>query len=421
MPSVQSMIGSLRRSIRSESYVELFRRALLPGPNGRSSQRIPSLPYTNTCGCRVLDVDTSWRKDSIDIELVGVRSSMVRGAGLERRSTVTFKQRTYATGTEPLAYVSAGRKRLGGAARYVRFDGLRSMRTWAQASSPQVMRGLTVLPRWDGRPGYHHLGSAADSLLRDPNALPEPERSGYKLGGGRFGWTSPRGKAGSRSMSSTSPTGLREGRWGSMPARVLLTRHLGRWRRPRRARARRIQDARLWVDATPVGPSIVGRVSAHRAGAVLVASIGALGVQHGRLRRAGGSAVVRVTERFAWKAAASSNFTTMAGAGREASSPLACCRAPAAHARALAYARVVALDNGYHALRASFSRRILPVLSGTLEAYSYLYDEAIHGRTTSEVYGGTLRYQAAEALNLLWGRRSRSRRTQSSTRRPCSA
>jgi len=64
---------------------------------------------------------------------------------------------------------------------------------------------------------------------------------------------------------------------------------------------------------------------------------------------------------------------------------------------------VLAVDNGYHSLRASLARRITAELSGTLEAYAYLYDEAIRERVTSEVYAGTLSYQAARDVNVLWG------------------
>src|SRR5207247_672650 len=92
--------------VHSETYAELFRRALLPGPDG-----------------------------------AGVAPDAV-GAGL-------------------------------GAGIAVEGDG-----------------GFTVLPRWNRKPGYHELGAATDTLLRAPDALPEPSRSGNVLGGARIGWSS---------------------------------------------------------------------------------------------------------------------------------------------------------------------------------------------------------------------------------------
>ena len=69
----------------------------------------------------------------------------------------------------------------------------------------------------------------------------------------------------------------------------------------------------------------------------------------------------------------------------------------------LAYARVLTPDNGYHSLRSSFTRRILNQLSGTLEAYAYLYDRAIRSYRSSTVYAGTLEYRPSRTVGLLWG------------------
>jgi hypothetical protein len=54
-------------------------------------------------------------------------------------------------------------------------------------------------------------------------------------------------------------------------------------------------------------------------------------------------------------------------------------------------------------VRTSLSRRILRPLTGTLEAYWYLYDDPIRGRQSSEVYAGTLSHRVSDALSLLWG------------------
>jgi len=69
----------------------------------------------------------------------------------------------------------------------------------------------------------------------------------------------------------------------------------------------------------------------------------------------------------------------------------------------LAYARVLTPDNGYHSLRGTLTRRILNRLSGTLEAYAYLYDHAIKSYRASTVYSGTLEYHAGRSVALLWG------------------
>jgi hypothetical protein len=119
---------------------------------------------------------------------------------------------------------------------------------------------------------------------------------------------------------------------------------------------------------------------------------------------AGGSALLRVTERFALEGEGSIQFYDADERG--ARGEIAARAFPGFGKRTfvrVGYTRVQAVDNGYHSLRASLSRRITPNLTGTLEAYNYLYDEAIRSRTTSEVYSGTLGYQANDALHLLWG------------------
>jgi hypothetical protein len=67
------------------------------------------------------------------------------------------------------------------------------------------------------------------------------------------------------------------------------------------------------------------------------------------------------------------------------------------------YGRVLAPDNGYHALRASFSRRFVHDLTGTLDAFGYFYDEPIESVATSSVFAGTLSWQATRALGILLG------------------
>jgi hypothetical protein len=68
----------------------------------------------------------------------------------------------------------------------------------------------------------------------------------------------------------------------------------------------------------------------------------------------------------------------------------------------LAYARLLAPDNGYNSVRASLSQRILTNLTGTLEGYFYAYDEAVRGYKTSSVFAGTLALRPSRVLGVLW-------------------
>jgi len=69
----------------------------------------------------------------------------------------------------------------------------------------------------------------------------------------------------------------------------------------------------------------------------------------------------------------------------------------------LTYTRLIAPTNGYHALRTALSRRLLPMLLSSLEAYWYVYDEAIRGVDVSTVYAGTLSIEPSDSFSALWG------------------
>src|SRR5947209_2051354 len=56
-------------SAQSDSYVQLFRRALLPGPNGSLVASDTAAPFYEYAAFRARDLDTPWRKDSLDLEL----------------------------------------------------------------------------------------------------------------------------------------------------------------------------------------------------------------------------------------------------------------------------------------------------------------------------------------------------------------
>ena len=62
----------------------------------------------------------------------------------------------------------------------------------------------------------------------------------------------------------------------------------------------------------------------------------------------------------------------------------------------LAYRRVSETKNGYHSLRVSFGLEPIDPLRFTIEAYGYLYDEAIEGLTASWVGLASTRWAATD-------------------------
>jgi hypothetical protein len=394
-------------SAYSETHAALFRRALLPGPSGALVETDTVVPVHEYLRLRARDLDTGWRKNSVDVELAAWGRAWFGERETERRldGDVQTAYAGYRDG--PLALRLGRQHFAGGAARYARFDGLSAALGLGAGLEVEGYGGFSVLPRWDARPGYHHLGAAADSLLRDPDALPDPERSGNLLGGGRFGYAASRGSAAASFHEQHEDQGLMRRTLG-LDGRVLLIRDLsldaggvGLFELD----AERISDARFFADVTPLTELDLSVEYLHTEPALFLSRQSVMSVfSTDAYDEAGGSALVHVTPRLSLEGEGSIQFYSLDDRG--ARGEIAARAFPGAGKRTyvrVGYTRVVAPGNGYHSLRASLSRRITPVLSGTLEAYNYLYDESIRGRTSSEVYSGTLGYQAADALHLLWG------------------
>lgn len=393
-------------TLGSETYAELFRRALLPGPNGALVERDTALPVIEYLYLRAHDIDTRWRADSIDIELAAWgRAWFGDDQPTERRLDGDVQTANIRYRHGPLNLRLGRQHAAGGAARYVRFDGLTLGGKLGAGLEMEGYGGFTVLPRWSDRTGYHHLGDAADSLLRDPEALPEPDRSGHWLAGGRFGWASSRAQAVVSFHEQAEAAGLSRRSLG-LDGRgfVLKDAALG-GTALLELDALRLQDARLWADVTPVSALDLSAEVLHTEPALFLSRQSVLSVfSTDAYEEAGGSGVLRVTDRFAVEGG---GWVQLYDAShRGARGEIGIRAIPGAGRRTVVrvtYARVLAVDNGYHSVRASLSRKLLTALTGTLEAYGYFYDEAIRERTTSAFYSGTLSYQATQALNLLWG------------------
>ena len=392
-------------SVRSETYAELFRRALLPGPNGALVETDTVAPVHQYVLLHARDLDTGWREDSVDLELALWGRAWIGEGETERTldGDVQTASARYRHG--PLSLRLGRQHAAGGAARYARFDGLLLGAELGEGFAAEAYGGFTVLPRWNARPGYHHLGAAADSLLRNPDALQEPERSGYLLGGGRLGWAATRAEAGvsfheqqERGELSRRTLGL-DGRATLVPEVSVGTAGLFE------LSASRIQDARLWVETTPIEPVDATLEYLHTEPALFLSRQSVLSVfTTDAYDEVGGSALARVTERLSLEGSGFIQFYDESRRG--ARGELAAFGFPGRGKRTLvrvSYGRVLAVENGYHSIRASLARRITPRMSGTLEAYAYLYDEAIRSRLSSEVYAGTLGYRATDAVNVLWG------------------
>jgi len=141
-------------SARTETYATLFRRALLPGPEGAVVETETAAPVYEYLQLRVRDLDLASQKDSLDLEVSGWARVWPTETRFEgpfdgdvQTAAVTFHR---GWGTARL-----GRQQfVGGAARFARFDGLALGAHFGAGLSAQAYGGLTVLPRYNERPGY---------------------------------------------------------------------------------------------------------------------------------------------------------------------------------------------------------------------------------------------------------------------------
>ncbi len=392
-------------TVSSKTYAELFRRALLPGPDGALVETNTLVPVHEYLLLKVRDLDTGLGEDSLDIELAAWSQFSFTDPELERRGDGDVQVANVRYRDELLSARVGRQLVVGGAARYSRFDGLAVGVTPGAGFDAGAYAGFTVLPRFDERPGYHHLGAATDSLLRNPDAFPEPERSGNWLAGGRFGFTSGPGTAALSFHEQHETAGLSRRSVGLDGRLQALTDVSLGGNALLELDARRLQDARIWVDTTPIPQADLSLEYLHAEPALFLSRQSVLSVfSTDAYDEAGASAILRPAKRLALEADGSVQFydADQRGARTEIAARLE----PGTGRRTvvrLAYARVLVIDNAYHSLRASLSRKLTPELTGTLEAYSYLYDERIRERKTSEVYSGTLGYRAAEWASVLWG------------------
>lgn len=392
-------------SVRSETYAELFRRALLPGPNGSLVSTDTVAPLHEYVSLRATDLDTAWRKDSLDFELAAWGRAWLGPRDAERpfEGDVQTASARYRHG--PLSLRLGRQVVAGGAARFARFDGLGVEAELGAGVDASGYGGWTVLPRWNERPRYEHLGAAPDSLLRNAEATESVPRGKYWLAGARLGWASGEHRAGVSFHEQREPSGLAHRNLGIDGRTPLFSRTLLGTSAVLDLDRRRFADTRLWLDASPHRALDLSFEYLHTEPALFLSRQSVLSVfGSAAYDEVGSYATVRAGSALSFEGA---GFLQEYDGERPGARAELAARAFAGPSRRtflrVAYARVQAPENGYHSLRSSLSQRFAWRLRGTLEAYAYLYDKAIRGYRASSVYAGTLSFDPAPELNLLWG------------------
>jgi hypothetical protein len=389
---------------RSETYLRVFERALLPGPNGAIVDVHTLAPIHEYLSVRARAVDAPWSADSVDAE-VSVWGAWVWGERPARRFegdvTSAFIQQRLGP-----ARLRVGRQSFSSAAaQYVRFDGLRAGAVLLRWLGADAYAGYSVLPRWDARPGYQHLGSVRDGLLRDPEVSSNAARSGWMLAGGRLGYDAPLIAGGLSFHAERQQHELARRNVGldlrlapldavSVSANATVTPDSGQ-----------LIDARAWVDWT-LSPS--WRLDAeylHTDPALVLSRQSVLSVfGTSAFDEWGGALTYRPLRHLAMSASAYAQRADGEGLGMRSLARLWTTLDAAERWRLSAsHIRLRAVENGYHSLRAAVGYAFSARLSSNADLYVYRYDEPILGRRYSLVQAFNVGYRTESAFALLCG------------------
>ncbi|HKY36714.1 MAG TPA: hypothetical protein VJN18_12280 [Polyangiaceae bacterium] len=389
-------------SAHAETYATFFRRALLPGPEGALVETEFAAPVYEYLHLSARNLDVAGQQDNVDLEVSGWARAWPTETRFEgpfdgdlQTAAVTYHR---GPGTARL-----GRQQfVGGAARFARFDGLSLGARLGAGLSARAYGGLTVLPRYNERPGYYHLGSEADSLLRDPEAFEQPRR-GHWLAGARLNYGSPRLSASASFHEQREQGELGHRNLGLDARGVLSPRASAAASAVLDADALRLSDSRLWLDLELLQPLSLSLEYLHTEPALWLSRQSVLSVfSTDRFDEAGGMATLRLSPKLRLEG---SGFVSLYDDHRPGARSEGTLRVTpdALTVVRVSYVRVLAPSNGYHSLRSSLSRRLLAELSATLEAYAYLYDQPVRGFRASSVYAGTLSYEPKSRFSALWG------------------
>jgi hypothetical protein len=400
--------GSDLYSVHADSttVAPVFQRALLPGPGGALIKTSTYAAAHEYLQLSIRDLDAPWTKDSIDAELS--LWSGVQFAGTEPARPLE--------GDISVADVSArmgpGMLRLGrqfvteGAARYSHLDGLYGTVRSAAGLGGSAYAGFTVLPRWSDRPGYFQLGSAFDTLVSTPDALPDPKRSGNWMAGGRVYYSHGElGEVGLSYHEQREDGGLGR-RDAALDAEIGAMRDVDlSVRGLLDLDSARLADAFAGLAVYPTSRVDVSVEYRRVVPTLLISRQSVFSVfMTDRFDECGGELRYRPSRRITL---GGSGYLELFGGTDPGFRASVRSSVAADERRALTlgteYTRVLAGENGYNAVRLSVRYRPILPLVFVGEQYLYLYDQAIHDAVASSVEALSTEYGVARTLRLMLG------------------
>lgn len=390
----------------SETYVPFFRQALLPGPNGAVVDTTTSSPLTQYVSARALRVDSPWHEDAISVD-ASLWGSLVVGdayGGRQLDGDITSLNVTYRAYQ---AFVRAGRQTFaGGAARFARFDGASAGWQSESGFGLEGYGGWTVLPRWDAQPGYHHLGTAADSILKDPQYARAVDRGGYWLAGARAHYAhGDLAHVGLSFHEQQEESALSRRSLGAdfriAPLKHVTLSGTGVFD----VDSSRVADGRIWMDFVPIDELSVSIEALDTTPALFLSRQSVLSVFGGdSFQEIGGT--VRY-DPWTWLRAEADGYYQVNDGPRPAARTGLGVRIKSSpdgrFTLRLNGRRVSSYSNGYWLFRNAWRYRVSVPWTVTADFYGYFYDEPIAGYSVSLVALTNVEYEVASFARLLVG------------------
>jgi hypothetical protein len=385
-----------RVSISSRTYLRLFQSRYLSGSLDPADPQT-EVPIYEYAALRVDGMDAPWQKQSVGVRLSAWGMLNTTEVADTSRLTGDLTVANVRSELGP-AYVVLGRQvASGGAARFTRFDGIMTGLRFNNGFGLDAYGGMSVTPRFNSKPEYVLLGSSADSLLRNPGALPNAGPTSQLLGGGRLSYSIYNLGSLGASVHQEQYRGSMGRKWTALDANLapLSFLNLG-GHTAMDLVSYRIADARAYADLMPAWPVTATLDFLRTDPSAFLARTSVLSVfSLDTFTEAGGALTWKLARAFSLAGSAHqawySDSNTGNRLGATARGTFGDRRALVAQAR---YQRVTEPTNGYHTVRGSLSYALpIPVIA-TAELYQYFYDRDIRGVGTSTVGSGTVEYAA---------------------------
>jgi hypothetical protein len=351
-------------------------------------------------------IDTSWAEDSLGFELAGWASVQLAGDELGSNPDGDLTVANVHQRLGPATFKLGRQVQTAGAARFVRFDGLSADVRTASGVGATAYGGFTVLPRWSGRPSYHQLGSAFDTFVESPDALPEPKRSGDWLAGGRVGYVHDSWLAAGVGIHEQRTDAELDRRNAAFDLRLSPVDVLDLTARAiADLDAVAVADASAAADVYPIDPLRVSLDYRRVTPNLLLSKQSVLSVfSTERFDEIGGEVEYEASAQIEVGAG---QWVELLGLGDVAARTQLSARVHPEDSQRVAlqfvYGRVTEPDNGYHSTRLSARWQVATPVALVAEHYAYFYDEDINGFTLSSVEAVNAEYAGESPLRFLLG------------------